>query len=207
MRSADEWAIHLLWMPRFSLADVASTLQSGDARDFDGIQLHLRSEFSRHACSARTRGQRVAKCQRIYMALRLDSVRSLPSCLGLLRTEEVWLQLRTWGVGRGRICCNSFDRDRCTSHVSTHGMDLGGTPWNLVEFPPGIRNRCRLGSCSASADSYLQQLRVTRPTPGQRKGTRSFNSSGSLYYSCFKFVHGRRSCCLVFSLSISSKRY
>src|SRR5437899_6891163 len=207
MRSADEWAIDLLRMPRFSHASVASIRQSRDARGIDGIQLHLRPEFSRHACSARTRGQRVAKCQRIYVALRLDSIRSIPSCLGLLRTEEVWLQLRSWGVGRSRIRCNSSDWGSCTAHISTDGMDLGGTPSNLVGFPPGTRNRCWLGSCSAGVGFYLLQLRVSRPTPGQRQGTGSFSSSGSLYYSCFKFVHGRRSRCLVFSLSSSSKRY
>jgi hypothetical protein len=107
----------------------------------------------------------VAKCQRIYVALRLDRIRSLPSCLGLLRTEEIWLQLKRWGAGRDRIRCNSSDRSRCTAHISTDGMDLGGTPRNFVGFPPGTRNRCRLGSCSASAGFYLLQLRVTGPTP------------------------------------------
>jgi hypothetical protein len=49
---------------------------------------------------------------------------------------------------------------------STDGMDLGGTPPNLVGFPPGTRNRCGLGSCSAGAGFYLLQLRVTGATPG-----------------------------------------
>src|SRR5258708_25988011 len=107
MRSADEWASDLLRMPRFSYAIVASIRQSSDARGFDGIQLHSCPESSLDDCSARTRGQRVAKCQRIYMALRLDTIRSIPSCLGLLRTQEIWLQLRTLGAAPGRIPCNS----------------------------------------------------------------------------------------------------
>src|SRR6516225_1326922 len=166
MRSADEWAIDLLRMPRFSHAIVASIRQSRNAGGFDGIQLHLRPESSPYACSARTRGQHMAICQRIHMALRLDSIRSIPSCLGLLRTEKIWLQLKSWGAGRDRIRCNSSDRGRCTAHSSTTGMDLGGTPRNFVGFPPGTWNRSRLGSCSASAGFYLLQLRVTGPTPG-----------------------------------------
>ncbi len=50
------WAIDLLRTPRFSYAIVASIRQSRDARSFDGVQLHLRPEFSPHACSARIRG-------------------------------------------------------------------------------------------------------------------------------------------------------
>src|SRR5215470_13283320 len=102
MRSADEWAIDLLRMPLFSDAIVASIRQPRNAGDFDSIQLHLCPESAPQACSAWIRGQRVAKCQRIYMALRLDSIGSIPSCLGLLRTEEIWLQLRSWGAGRDR---------------------------------------------------------------------------------------------------------
>src|SRR5260370_19794581 len=161
MRSSDEWAIDLPRMPHLSYAIVASIRQSRDARSFDGIQLHLCPESSLDACSARTRGQRVAKCQRIYMALRLDSIGSIPSCVGLLRTEEIWLQLRTWGAGRDRIRCNSSDRGRCTAHISMDGMDLGGTPWNLVGFPPGTRNRYRLGRCSAGGGFNLLGLRST----------------------------------------------
>ena len=166
MRPADEWAIDLLRMPRFSYAIMASIRRSRDAGGSDGIQLHLRPESSPHACAAWTGGQRVAKCQRIYMALRLDGIRSIPSCLGLLRTEEIWLQLKRWGAGRDRIRCNSSDRGRCTAHISTDRMDLDGTPRNFVGFPPGTRNRCRLGSGSASAGFYLLGLRVTGPTPG-----------------------------------------
>src|SRR4029450_5828503 len=103
MRSADEWAIDLSQMPRLSYAIVASVCQSRDVRGFDGVQLHLRPEFYPHACSARIPSKRVAKCQRICMALRLDSIRSIPSCLGLLLAEEIWLQLRNWGAGRGRV--------------------------------------------------------------------------------------------------------
>src|SRR5258707_11820352 len=161
MRSADEWAIDLLRMRRFSYAIVASIRQSSDARGFDGIQLHRRPESSLNACSARTRGQRLAKCQRIYMAQRLDRNRSIPSCLGLLRTQEIWLHLRTWGAGRDRIRCNSSDRGRCTALISMDGMDVGGTPWNLVGFPLGTRNRYRLGRCSAGVSFYLLELRVT----------------------------------------------
>src|SRR5215470_6811999 len=149
MRSADEWAIDLLRMPRFSYPFVASIRQSRNAGGFDGVQLHLRPEFSPHACSARIRGPRVAKCQRICLALRLDSIRSIPSCLGLLLAEEIWLQLRNWGADRDRIRCNSSDWGSCTAHISTDGMALGGTLSNLVGFPPGTRNRCGLGSCSA----------------------------------------------------------
>src|SRR5260370_14504043 len=149
MRPADEWASDLLRMPRFSYAIVASIRQPSDARGFAVIPLHLCPESSLDACAERIGGQRVAKCQRIYMALRLDSIRSIPSCLGLLRTQEIWLQLRTWGAGRDRIRCNSSDRGRCTAHISMDGMDLGGTPWNLVGFPPGTRNLYRLGRCSA----------------------------------------------------------
>src|SRR5215469_2047681 len=166
MRSADEWAIDLLPMPRFSHAIVASIRQSRDVGGFDGIQLHLRPESSPRACSAWTPGQRVVKCQRIYMALRLDSIRSVPSCLGLLRTEEIWSQLKSWGAGRDRIRCISSYRGRCTAHISADGMDLGGAPRNFVGFPSGTRNCCRLGSCSASAGLYLLQLRITGPTPG-----------------------------------------
>src|SRR5712691_5115806 len=72
------------------------------------------------------------------MALRLDSIRSIPSCLGLLLAEEIWLQLRSWGAGRDRIRCNSSDWGSCTAHISTDGMDLGGTPSNLVGFPPEL---------------------------------------------------------------------
>ncbi len=68
--------------------------------------------------------------------------------------------------GRDRIRCNSSDWGSCTAHISTDGMDLGGTPSNLVGFPPGTRNRCGLGSCSAGVGFYLLQLRVTGPTPG-----------------------------------------
>src|SRR6516225_9804631 len=100
------------------------------------------------------------------MALRLDSIRSIPSCLGLLRMEEIWLQLKSWGAGRDRIRCNSSDRGRSTAPISTDGMDLGGTPRNFVGFPPGTRNHCRLGSCSASVGFYLLRLRVAGPTPG-----------------------------------------
>jgi hypothetical protein len=162
----DGWAIDFLRMPRFSYALVASIRQSSDARSFDGVQLHLRPEFSPHACSTRIRGWRVAKCQRICMALRLDSIRTIPSCLGLLLAEEIWLQLRNWGAGRDRIRCNSSDWGSCTAHISMDGMDLGRTPSNLVGFPPGTRNRYGLGSCSAGVGFYLLQLRVTRPTPG-----------------------------------------
>src|ERR1700693_392948 len=109
MRSVDEWAIDLPRMPRFSYPIVVSIRQSRDARSFDGVQLHLRPQFSPGACSARICGYRVAKCQRICMALRLDSIRSIPSCLGLLLAEEIWLQLRNWGAGRDRIRCNSSD--------------------------------------------------------------------------------------------------
>ena len=210
MRPADKWAIHLLRVPRFSLADVASTLQSRDARGFDRIQLYFRLETSLDAYSARARGQRVAKCQRIYMALRLDSIRDVPSCLGLLRTEEVWLQLRTWGVGRDRIRSNSSDWGSCTAPISMDGMELGGTPWNLVGFSTETRNRCGLGSCSAGVGFYLLQLRVTGPIAGQRQGTCSFCLRGSLYYSRIKFVNGfaiRRSRCLVPALFSSSKRF
>ena len=52
------------------------------------------------------------------------------------------------------------------AHISADGMDLGGTPRNFVGFPPGTRNRCRLGDGNASAGFYLLQLRVTGPTPG-----------------------------------------
>src|SRR5437867_11285545 len=166
MRSVDEWAIDSLRMPRFSYAIVASICESRDARSCDGVQIHLRPEFSPHACCARIRGWRVAKCQRICMALRLDSIRNIPSCLGLLLEEEIWLQLRNWGAGRDRIRCNSSDGGSCTAHISTDGMDLGGTPPNLVGFPPGTRNRCELGSCSAGVGFYLLQLRITGPTPG-----------------------------------------
>jgi len=106
------------------------------------------------------------KCQRICLALRLDSIRSIPSCLGLLLEEEIWLQLRNWGAGRDRIRCNSSDGGSGAAHISTDGMDLGGTPPNLVGFPPGTRNRCELGSCNAGVGLYLLQLRVTGPTPG-----------------------------------------
>src|SRR5713101_3303049 len=165
MRYVDGWAIDFR-TPRFSSAIVASIRQSRDARSFDGVQLHLRPEFSPHACCARIRGRRVAKCQRICLALRLDSIRSIPSCLGLLLEEEIWLQLRNWGAGRDRIRCNSSDGGSGAAHISTDGMDLGGTPPNLVGFPPGTRNRCELGSCSAGVGLYLLQLRVTGPTPG-----------------------------------------
>src|SRR5260370_7174146 len=124
------------------------------------------------------------------MALRLDSIRSIPSCLGLLLPEEIWLQLRNWGAGRDRIRCNLSAWGSCTAAISTDGMDLGGTPSNLVGFPPGTRNRCGLGSCSAGVGFYLLQLRVTGPTPGSRQGTCSFSLGGSLYYSCIKFVNG-----------------
>src|SRR5215831_12418126 len=166
MRSADEWAIDLLRMPRFSYPFVASIGQSRNAGGFDGIQLHLRPESSPHACSARIRGQRVAICQRIHMALRLDNIRSIPSCLGLLRTEEIWLQPKSWGARRGRIRCNSSDGGPCTAPISTDGMGLGGAPRNYIGFPPGTRSRCGLGSGSASAGFYLLPLRVTGPTPG-----------------------------------------
>src|SRR5215469_12097138 len=55
------------------------------------------------------------------MALRLDSIRSIPSCLGLLLAEEIWSQLRNWGAGRDRIRCNSSDWGSCTTHISTDG--------------------------------------------------------------------------------------
>src|SRR6266478_1611926 len=100
------------------------------------------------------------------MALRLDSIRSIPSCLGLLLEEEIWLQLRKWRGGRDWIRCTSSDGRSGTAHISTDGMDLGGTPSNLVGFPPGTRNRCGLGSCGVGVGFYLLQLRVTRPTPG-----------------------------------------
>src|SRR5260370_7996087 len=99
------------------------------------------------------------------MALRLDSIRSIPSCLGLLLPEEIWLQLRNWGAGRDRIRCNSSDWGSCTAAISTDGMDLGGTPSNLVGFPPGTRNRCGLGSCIAGVVFYLLHLRGTAPPP------------------------------------------
>src|SRR5882724_4568447 len=98
------------------------------------------------------------------MALRLDSIRSIPSCLGLLLAEETWLQLRNWGARRDRIRRNSSDWDNCTAHVSTDGMDLDGTPSNLG-FPAGTRNRCGMGSCGAGVCFYLLQLRVAGPTP------------------------------------------
>src|ERR1700739_41648 len=163
MRSVDEWPIALLRMPRFSYAIVASIRQSRDARSVDRVQLHLRPEFSPHAWSARIRGYRVAKCQRICMALRLDSIRRIPSCLGLLLAEAIWLQLTNWGAGRDWIRCNSSDWGSCTTHIPTDGMDLGGTPSNLVGFPPGTRNHCGLGSCSAGVGFDLLQLRVTGP--------------------------------------------
>ena len=72
----------------------------------------------------------------------------------------------TWGAGRDRIRCDSSDWGSCTAHISMDGMDLVGTPSNLVGFPPGTRNRYGLGSCSAGVGFYLLQLRVTRPTPG-----------------------------------------
>src|SRR6516225_12209512 len=153
MRSANEWAIDLRRMPRFSYAIVASICQSRDARSFDGLQLHLRSEFSPHACPARIRGSCVVKCQRIRMALRVDSIRGIPSCLGLLYAEEIWSQLRNWGASRDRIRCNSSDWDSYTAHISTERMDLGGTPSHLVGFLPGTRNRSGLGSCSAGVGS------------------------------------------------------
>jgi hypothetical protein len=162
----DRWAIDFLRMPRFFYAIVASIRQSRDARSFDRVQLHLRPEFSPHACSTRIRGWRVAECQRICMALRLDSIRAISSCLGLLLAEEIWLQLRNWGAGRDRIRCNSSDWGSGTAHISMDGMDLGGTPSNLVGFPSGTWNRYRLGGCSAGVGFYLLQLRVTRPTPG-----------------------------------------
>src|SRR6266702_4352919 len=100
------------------------------------------------------------------MALWLGSIRSIPSCLGLLLAEEIWSRLRNRRAGRNRISCNSSDWGSCTARISTDGMDLGGTPSNLVGFPPGTQNRCGLGSCGAGVGFYLLQLRVTGPTPG-----------------------------------------
>src|SRR4029077_18188640 len=124
------------------------------------------------------------------MALRLDSIRSVPSCLGLLLAEEIWFQLRNWGAGRDRIRCNSSDWGSCTAHISMDGMDLGRTPSNLVGFPPGSRDRYGLGRCSAGVGFYLLQLRVTRTTPGSKQGKCSLSPHGSLHYSWTKFVNG-----------------
>src|SRR5437660_11385212 len=99
------------------------------------------------------------------MALRLDSIRNVPSCLGLLLAEEIQSRLRAWGVGRNRIRCNSSDWGSCTADIPMDGMDLGRTPSNLVGFPPGTRNRCGLGSCGARVDLYLRPWRVPRPSP------------------------------------------
>src|SRR5262249_21729524 len=139
------------------------------------------------------------------MALRLDRIRSISSCLGLLPAEEKWLQLGNWGAGRDRIRCDSSDCGSCTVHISTVGMDLGGGPSSHARFPPSTRNRCGLGSCSPGAGFYLLPLRVTGPTPRSRQGTCSFRCRGSLYYSYTEFVSG--ACRLDFSLSSSSKRF
>src|SRR5215475_7393033 len=117
------------------------------------------------------------------MAPRLDSIGSVPSRLGLLLAEEIWLQFRSWGADRDGIRCHSSHWSNCAAHISTDGMALGGTPPNLVGFPPGTWNRCRLGSYRACVDFYLLQLRVARSTTRQRQGTCSFNVDGSLYYS------------------------
>src|SRR5262249_17984600 len=119
MRSADEWAIDLLQMPSFAYAILAAVRQPRDARSLDGVQLHFRPELSPYACSTRVRSQSVAKYQRIYMALWLDRIRSISSCLGLLPAEEKWLRLGNWGAGRDRIRCDSSDCGSCTVHIST----------------------------------------------------------------------------------------
>src|SRR6266702_6417308 len=104
------------------------------------------------------------------MALRLDSIRNVPSCLGLLLAEEIRSQLRNWGVGRDRIRCNSSDWGSCTADISMDGMDLGRTPSNLVGFPPGTRNRYGLGSCSAGVGFYLLQFESRDRLLGRGKG-------------------------------------
>src|SRR5262249_26384643 len=83
-----------------------------------------------------------------------------------------------------------FDWGTCTAHISANGMALGGTPSNLVRFPPGTRNRCGLGCRSACVGFYLLQLRVTGPPIGWRQGTRPFSFGRSLYCSWIKSVNG-----------------
>src|SRR5215475_354530 len=118
-------------MPRFSDAVVPSMRKSSDARSFDSVQLHLGHYFSPLSCSKQIRGWGVAKCRRICMAPRLDSIGSVPSRLGLLLAEEIWLQFRSWGADRDGIRCHSSHWSNCAAHISTDGMALGGTPPNL----------------------------------------------------------------------------
>src|SRR5258708_3364707 len=77
------------------------------------------------------------------MALRLDSIRSIPSSLGLLLPEEIWLQLINWGAVRTRNRCGLGS---CSAGVGFYLLQL-----RVTGPAPGSRQ----GTCSFSLGGSL----------------------------------------------------